>query len=138
MRKINKTVLGKIRCVMPEERIDKIIYILLLILAFFCCTWELPARHAARLAIVFMVFKVCLYPAASRKWMKIKLLICTMSLFFFMLLFEIYYGGYGWNWVSDYTYWYNYNMLLLLVATVAFLKTTQCENIIFSMGLSTV
>ena len=119
-----------IRAIFTGNRLDDLIFAMMAIFAICSCIWELPVRHAARIAIALSLLKIILYPSCLASLKEAKGILVALGAFFGMIVFETWYGGNFWLHVSNYPFKFNYNLLLVPIMLISF-AGRQRLNILF-------
>lgn len=117
-----------------EEKLDNIIYKLLLLLALSSCLSEPLCRNVTCVIFVLTAIRLWQRPQAVYELAKYKMMFYISAAFMIMLTVSAFYGGHFYEQVTHSTFWYCYNILLIFIAGLV-IKTKKQILWLFVMFL---
>lgn len=120
------------------SKLDAVILCVFGILSVASCTSEAMARNATRILICLAVVRCCLEPALLRRLLEIKLIICTMCIYFGVMFASAIYGGNFHEVIQDRSFILQYNAMLLPVSLLLMQKKEQIKYLIYGIFASLV
>lgn len=119
-------------------KIDKVTYVVLLILALAVCVSEPLSRNVVRVLFILFFCRIAVLPPQKELLQKYKGFALVFIGFIFILIVSALYGGKFWSVVHDSEFVFNYNLLIPFIIALGITRERQLIWIVRCLMVSIV